>query len=986
MKKSENSTTRDFDKYLDKLPKLLRTPARHTLENVFTSLDLCDIPLSFMEELTKVLTCSEFVARWAQREPTRFKQLLDSGDLQRHYLTTTYQKKCQTEIDLTHDKPGLSLFLQQLRQLRQREMVRIAWRDITGTSCLEETLKDLSRLADACIKTALDQLHTWAIADYGQPLNQHGTEQRLIVIALGKLGGQELNFSSDIDLMFVYPEEGQTKGKNKTLSNSEFFNKLGQQLIHALDETTADGFVFRVDMRLRPFGKSGALAIDFDTLENYYQTHGREWERYALVKARFLTDNNTIKTQLRDILRPFIYRRYLDFNVYESLRNMKHLINKEVKHKANQKNVKLGAGGIREIEFISQTFQLIRGGIEPSLQNPHLLPTLKQLSKFNYLPEYVSNELTQAYIFLRNTEHRIQEYADQQTHLLPVEAIAQARLAFSMNFTDWDAFELELEKHQVHVRNHFDQVFLSPQIQQENSTQHELSNLLDDLSNEESSLESIAAAGYQNPSATHRELVSFLQSYQYRALSSNGQKQLNQLMPLLVAAIGKLTNPDQTLLRIVSLLEKISQRTTYVALLLENPMALSQLVKLCAASAWIANLLSRHPSLLDELLDPRFLYAPSDKLALENELEQFLTRVPKTDLEAQMETIRQFKQVNVLRIAAADIAEAIPLMQVSDHLTWIAETILQQILTIAWQELVEKHGSPLCDIKGEIKGEINAQPTEPGFTIIAYGKLGGKELGYGSDLDLVFLHSCSDSQAMTGGNKPITSAVFFARLGQRIIHMISIHTSSGVLYEVDMRLRPSGASGLLVSHIDAYSDYQMNKAWTWEHQALVRARAVAGDPGIATEFNNIRKKTLNRKSDIEKLKTDVTEMRERMRKSNEQRDARQSHKQGKEQLFDIKQGRGGIADIEFMVQYGVLAWSYEYPELLDFSDNICLLACFEKITKMNSTDASQLAEAYRTYRDKVHKLTLLEKPAVVKASEFEQFRKQVIDIWDPMFR
>lgn len=857
--------------------------------------------------------------------------------------------------------------------------MRIAWRDIAGIANLEETLGDLSQLADACLRTALQQLHSWMVAEYGQPLNSKGVQQKLIVIALGKLGGLELNFSSDIDLMFVYPEEGQTIGKSKTLSNSEFFNKLGQQLINTLDETTADGFVYRVDMRLRPFGQSGAVAIDFDALENYYQTHGREWERYALVKARFLSGGKSSKNQLKEILRPFVYRRYLDFNVYESLRNMKQLIIKEVQRKANHQNVKLGAGGIREIEFISQTFQLIRGGREPTLQNPHLLPTLDQLTQFNYLPEYVTNELKQAYLFLRNTEHRLQEYADQQTHLLPAEPLAQLRLAYSMGFTDWDSFVLELDKHRLHVQNHFDQVFLAPQIQENNSTQFELSNILDDLPNKETSLKSIAAAGYQNPTASHRELVSFLQSYQYRSLGSNGRKQLNQLMPLLVAAIGQHTNPDQTLLRVVSLLKKIAQRTTYIALLLENPMALSQLVKLCAASPWIADLLSKHPLLLDELLDPRFLYAPPDKGALGNELEHYLSRVSVDDVEAQMETMRQFKQVNVLRVAAADIANALPLMKVSDHLTWIAETILKQILNIAWQELIEKHGSPLC--------QINGQSTDPGFAIIAYGKLGGKELGYGSDLDLVFLHSSSNSQAMTTGDKPLTNAVFFARLGQRIIHMISIHTPSGVLYEVDMRLRPSGASGLLVSHVDAFFDYQMNKAWTWEHQALVRARAVAGDPHIASLFNDIRKTTLIQKFDAKKLKTEVKEMRERMRKSNQQRDTKQGKKQGKKsngQIFDIKQGRGGIADIEFMVQYGVLAWSHDHPELLEFNDNICLLACFDKIGKMAMKDASLLAEAYRRYRDKVHKLTLLGKLAVVNGSEFDDFRQQVIEIWDNM--
>lgn len=928
----------------------------------------------FLAEMVKVWVCSDFIAKWCQQNPEKFTQLVVEDNLNQQFDATTYQDKLKLELTEANDKASLSTML---RRVRHQEMVRIAWRDISGAANLEETLSDLSNLADTLISCALTTLNDWLVDEYGQPVDASGDAQSLIVVALGKLGGQELNFSSDVDLMFVYPEEGETTGgdinrSNSALSNSEFFIRLGQQLINVLDETTADGFVYRVDMRLRPFGKSGALALNFDALENYYQSHGREWERYALVKARFLCGEGHARNQLREILRPFIYRRYLDFNVYESLRSMKQLIVKEVERKNINSNVKLGAGGIREIEFISQTFQLIRGGREPGLQNPHLLPTLEQLTTLNYLPDYVTSELKQAYIFLRNTEHRLQEFSDQQTHSIPEDNDSQNRLAYSMDYDNRERFFIDLDKHRQHVKNHFDQVFLAPQKTTPETDPNDISSIWENIGNKSLALDLLSIAGFQDPESAFRELDSLNHSYQYRTIGSQGRNQIKQLIPLLVVAIGQHNNPEKTLARIIKLLESVVQRTTYIALLLENPMALSQLVKLCTASPWIADLLAKHPILLDELLDPRTLYIPPDKNTINKDLKQIMSHVPIDDLEAQMESLRQFKQINVLRVAAADIADALPLMRVSDHLSWIAEAILKQILTVAWHDLVSKHGAPECEVDGQV--------CESGFAIIAYGKLGGIELGYGSDLDLVFLHGSKDDSLSTPGDKPVTNAVFFTRLGQRIIHMINIHTPSGVLYEVDMRLRPSGASGMLVSNIAAFGDYQHNRAWTWEHQALVRARVVAGDPHVAQVFNAIRHKILGQKRDTGKLKEDVKQMREKMRDANK--------KSGNEQNFDLKQGRGGIADIEFMVQYGVLAWSQDQPELLEYSDNIRLLECFDQFGRMPHNDAMLLINAYSHYRSKAHKLTLLGESTVVEITtdnkDLVDFREQVIKIWQTL--
>lgn len=971
MDKDKTVITTKLLEQISSLPAEIQEQDAPRIKSTLECLDPSAISTINPEQLVKVLVCSDFVCKWARRKPEDFVALIADPSLDKDLDTAQLWQQLEKQAGAITSQDALGTLL---RQFRQKTLVRIAWRDICGSAQLQQTMGELSALADCSIRFAYEKLFSLLCNEYGRPVNAQGEPQSMIVIAMGKLGGKELNFSSDVDLMFVFPDDGETTGGNRTLSNSEFFIRLGQQLISLLDKNTADGFVFRVDMRLRPFGKSGALALSFDAMENYYQTHGREWERYAMIKARFLTGDEQHKQQLKQILKPFVYRRYLDFNVYDSLRSMKQLIVQEVKRKDMDNNIKLGAGGIREIEFIGQTFQLIRGGRSPQLQNPYLLPTLEHLGESGLLPDYTCKQLAQAYTFLRNTEHRIQEFDDQQTHNIPDDPAAQARLAYAMNFSDRETFFAELEHHRQHVRNHFDQVFVAPQKDADSSGDNELSSIWDNTSSTEQAMEILANAGYQSPQASFKTIKELNKSNRYKALGKNGRTLLNQLMPLLLSAIGQQKNPDATLPRIIKLIECITQRTTYMALLLENPMALSQLVRLVAASPWIADQISKHPILLDELLDPRSLYAPPGRAVLENDLQNQLQCVDSTDLESQMEILRLFKQVNVLRVAAADIVDALPLMKVSDHLTWIAEVILKQVLSIAWNDLVNKHGAPQC--------EINNTVTEPGFAIIAYGKLGGIELGYGSDLDLVFLHCAASESGMTEGDKPVANPVFFARLGQRIIHIINTLTPSGVLYEVDMRLRPSGASGMLVSHINAYADYQCKKAWTWEHQALVRARFVAGDEHVARAFEQLRAETLSQARDHNKLKTDVSEMREKMRKSNDKSDNESVEKESAK--FDLKQGRGGIADIEFMVQYGVLAWSADHPELLEFSDNIRLLEGFGKIGCLPQEDATNIMDAYRHYRNLVHRLTLSGESALVDSAQVVNFREQIIRIWDKL--
>jgi len=903
--------------------------------------------------LYRVWSYSEFIARSCIGRPALLPDLLHSGDLLRDYGPATYSRQLATALRGIKDEQALG---SALRHIRQREMVRIAWRDLAGWADLAETLQDLSLLAEAIIAATLERLHHWQCRALGTPYDESGKQpQQMVVLAMGKLGARELNFSSDVDLIFAYPAAGETRGRRPRLSNEEFFIHLGQRLITLLDTPTAEGRVYRVDMRLRPYGNSGPLAMSFDALEEYYQSQGREWERYAMIKARPMAGDLAAGEQLLALLRPFVYRRYLDYNALAALREMKAMINREVSRKSLQDNIKIGPGGIREIEFIGQVFQLIRGGREPALRVRGILEVLRRLGAAGHLPAHAVANLSAAYVFLRRTENRLQAYADRQTHVLPRDEEGRQRLALSMGFSHWPDFESRLAHHRHRVREHFEEVFASPQ--GEDSTARETDTgtglgavWLQSLSEAEAQAY-LAQAGFTDAAEALRRIHLLRDSYACRALSHEGRSRLDRLMPLLLAAVAATSQPDLTLPRLLDLIEAVARRTTYLALLEENPMALSQLVRLCAASPWIAQMLRDHPLLLDELLDPRSLYAPLERAALEQELEALLARIPCDDQEQQLETLRYFKQANVLRVAAADLMEVMPLMEVSDHLTAIAEVALHHVLQLAVQHLRKRHRS---------RGEHGL-----GFAIIGYGKLGGIELGYGSDLDLVFLH-----EAGRGGSR-----TFYFRLGQRIIHMLNAHTPSGVLYEVDMRLRPSGASGLLVSSLDAFAHYQAHEAWTWEHQALVRARFITGDPAIGRRFTELRHQILTRHREPQTLKREVVQMRERMRE--ELARSRRGH-------FDVKQGRGGLADIEFIVQYGVLQWAHRHPDLTRWTDNLRLLADFARHRLLKKADVRALSKAYQDYRQAIHRLALQEQPAIVDENEFRDHRQRVTAIWDSL--
>lgn len=910
----------------------------------------------FRDSAKQVFAGSEYVVQWGDRHADRAEALIASNDINSVYDADDYSQRLSVMLEGIIDETGLQ---QKLRYFRQREMVRIIWRDLAGWADLAETVRELSAMADACIQQSLNLLHQWQCHALGTPYDADGNEQQLIVLAMGKLGAGELNLSSDIDLIFTYPENGETQGGRKPLSNEEFFTRLGRKLIQSLDNTTVDGFVFRVDMRLRPFGDSGALAASFDAMEDYYQTQGREWERYAMIKARALTGSESSKKTIMDLLRPFVYRRYLDYGVFNSLREMKSMIAGQLHRKGMEDNIKLGSGGIREIEFIGQVFQLIHGGRDKPLQQRPILTILDLLAQRGLLTEYAVEELKKAYDFLRRTEHRIQAWADQQTHCLPKEEDAQMRIANLMGFSNWHDFSTALIEHRQRVQQHFEQILLAPQADDAASDIVSLFN----AENEEK-LHYLQLLGYAELAASLDKLNSLLQSHNCRNLAEMERARLEKLLPLLVQAAANTVDADSCLSRILSLLDAIMRRSAYMSLLIENPMALSQLVKLCTASAWISLQLTKHPILLDQLLDPRTLYDVPKRAQQSSDLDKSIASVGNTDLEQQMYLLREFKQISSLHIAAADVTDILAVMHVGDRLTELAEVELDKVMQLAWQHLVARHGYPPCTKTDDV--------SQCGFTVLAYGKLGGLELGYGSDLDLVFIVDDAINKGETDGEKAIDALMFYTRLAQRMIHLMNTVTAGGMLYEVDMRLRPNGISGLLVTTVSAFTDYQNNDAWTWEHQALVRARCVSGDANLAQKVATIRHQILAKKRELNTLTTEVSEMRAKMRDNLDK---------STNELFDLKQGKGGITDIEFMVQYAVLAWSADKDKLLEHTDNIRILETLSAVGKLSDDDSAMLADAYRFYRSLANHCVLQELPAVVAINEVAEYPSQVQAVW-----
>ena len=814
---------------------------------------------------------------------------------------------------------------QVLRRLRQRIMACLIVRDLAGLAPLEEVIETMTLLADFCVNHALAFLHRQLVENFGEPLDHNGQPQRLMVIGMGKLGGRELNVSSDIDLIFVYPEVEETAGTadgGRRIEVHDFFARLGKRLIAALDEITGDGQVFRVDMRLRPNGDSGPLVSSLVSLENYLIAQGREWERYAWIKARVMNAGENRQREwvevLRKIVAPFIYRKYLDFGAINAMRDLHAQIRREVLRKDKADHIKLGPGGIREIEFIAQVFQLIRGGRDVALQVRPTLKVLPLLVERRLLTPGSGEELMVAYRFLRRLEHRLQYVDDAQTHRLPTGEGERQQIAVSMGFSSWPTLLDMIDLHRERVARHFEKIFEGP-----DEGDHALADLWLEQTDNDEALETVTALGFRQAKTMLESLRRFRQSSKYQQLPAENRERLDSLGPRLIEAVATTKKPDLTWRRSLDFLETILRRGAYLALLQQYPQMLGKLAGIISSSAWAANYLTQHPILLDEVLDPGLYDIATDTEGFRAGMQQRLADVAG-DTEREMDVLREAHHAQVFRLLAQDIAGLQTLERLADHLTELADTVVQTSLDLCWEKLKNRHPQP-------------EQP--PKFAVIAYGKLGGKELGYGSDLDLVFLHDDPASD----------SSELYARLVRRMGNWMATRTSAGMLFETDYRLRPDGDSGILVNNFNAFRDYLREKAWVFEHQALTRARFCAGDVQLGARFEALRVEILRQQRPLDKLKNDVLTMRTRML---------ETHASRSEDLFDIKHDPGGLVDVEFIVQYLVLGHAHTHERLCGNLGNIALLRIAAELGLIPGELAEPVRDIYREYRRTQHALRL----------------------------
>jgi len=955
---------------LAEMPDALRAPVvlwfeRAAEEPAWRALD-ATLPMCWLAELPRVIAASEFAAAALLQDPQALAWLA----------------RRETRAADPAAEPGAALAIAasteaeamlELRVWRRREMLRIAWRELVGRASVAETLHDLSDFADEAVRASAAIAARLLAPLFGTPRSESGASVPMIVLGMGKLGGRELNFSSDIDLILLFGEAGETDGPRAT-ANEEYFQRLGRQFIRLLDQRTDQGFVFRVDMRLRPFGDSGPLVVSLAALEDYLQQHGRDWERYAWVKARPVVGADAYAPVYQDTVKPFVYRRYLDFGVFESLRDMKAMIAREVARRELDQDLKLGKGGIREIEFIVQSFQLVRGGGDRRLQGPSLLAVLPMLAGAKLLPPAVIEELREAYLVLRRAENLLQIIRDQQTHSLPAGAVDRLRLASGLraNLTesyDWPAAAAAIENARQSAAKAFEAlVFGGPE-----TPLARADAALDWLAQPGVPLDA-ELAGIGFPAGEIAAVIVMLQTYRdaapYAKLDEVGRRRLRVILDRLLRAAATAASPALVTTRVLRILEAIGARASYLALLKEQPSALARLIDVCAISGFLARQIAEFPLLLDELIDANAFEELPTRKGFAQELAARTERMPSGDPERQVEALRQFQKAAVFAVALADLTDRLPLMTVSDRLTDIAELIVQCCMDLAWEQMTATYGVPHC-------GEHEEALRVARVAVIGYGKLGGIELGYGSDLDLVFLHDSAGEIQHTHGNRQLDNSVFFLRLGQRIVHLLTMHSASGRLYAVDMRLRPNGKGGFLMTGIDAFERYQHDDAWTWEHQALLRARAVGGDAALCARFSAARIRALTLDVDRDTLRSDVMEMRARMRRElSLARDGR----------FDIKQDAGGLADIEFLVQYWVLAAARRHPQVVTFTDNIRQLEALIHFGVVAEGTAHWLMEAYRVYRAVLHRSSLEgDGERVVDAAPYAATRARITAIWQETF-
>jgi glutamate-ammonia-ligase adenylyltransferase len=818
----------------------------------------------------------------------------------------------------------------RLRRLRERVMVALAHRDLNGLATLDEVFATMGALAEESIAAAVAEAERLEAQAHGAP-----AADALVVAALGKLGGCELNVSSDVDLVFLHAAEGETAGP-RAFTHAEFFAAAGRRVIALLSEITAEGQAFRVDMRLRPFGDSGPLVTSLPALEEYFFGHARPWERYAWLKARVVAGP---APGMEERVHPFVYRRYLDYSLLESLREMHGRIFEAAIQRRKADDIKVGAGGIREIEFAVQLFQMVRGGREPALRTTSTRRALQALGERGLIaPERVRN-LALAYDFLRCLEHRLQYYDDQQTQALPRDDEHRAVIAEAMGYPAWAELQRDLDAHRANVQEAFAALFEGGTANA--SPGARLTAWLYDPQAAPDPVElaeQLSQAGIAPPEAVARALIDYTRSRRFGSLSTGSRAKVERLLPALIAAAAQEADSAAAALRLLELLEAIDRRETYFSLLLEHPQVLRRAAHLMTRSRWAARLLARHPILLDELTRTAASFAATDWAAERASLATECA-VLAGDVERLLDHLRHFKQRHMLRFTIADIEGELPVMALSDELAALADTILDVTLAAAAASMGSDSG---------------------GFCVVGYGKLGGKELGYASDLDVIFLYDGESAGAEQ-----------LARVAQRVTTWMTGHTAAGVLYDLDLRLRPDGASGLMVGSLAAFRDYQQKRAWTWEHQALTRARACAGDRALGGRFEAIRDEILAQPRDRAKLFAEIAAMRAKMRAE---------HRADAQELKHIG---GGIIDLEFCVQALVLCHGPRHPALRENKGNHMLLHRAGELGLLDRALAAAAAEAYLAMRRRGHQAALNDEEKVrVQPGELEGERAAVKRLWD----
>ncbi|KGI78897.1 bifunctional [glutamate--ammonia ligase]-adenylyl-L-tyrosine phosphorylase/[glutamate--ammonia-ligase] adenylyltransferase [Oleiagrimonas soli] len=887
------------------------------------------------ERIRRMLLVSDFAGEVLMRQP----HLLDAAGLDWLRGGGDVAQRA-AKLVLPDDEAGC---MRALRDFRDAEAMRLVFRDANGLDTLSDTLGDTSALYEALLQRALAWAEAHVEQRFGVARNAEGEAQRMVVLGFGKLGGNELNFSSDVDLILGFAESGQSDGR-RALDNGEYFARVGRQFVRLLAEPTEQGIVARVDLRLRPFGSAGRLALPFAAMEQYYQREGRDWERYAWIKARPVAGDRSAGKALLQMLRPFVYRKYLDYTAFAGLRDMKARIDAEVARKDLSENLKQGPGGIREIEFVVQLEQLIRGGRDPSLRVRGLLPALDVCEARGYIPGGRVRRLREAWTFLRHLENRVQMLRDAQTHDIPDDPTLRARLALGLGYADWETLAVELAEHRAAVTEEFHAV-LVPEAGVHAAAPEGDSALWRAATEQALTTERLEASGLSDASQLTDALNKLSQAAAVRAMSARSRERLERLMPQLIAAARQTAAPETCLQRLTRLVQAVARRSSYLSLLEEQPAARKRLARLFAEHAFLAECVIAQPLLLDDVLDPRMDHLPLKRADIAVEIARALKALDERDAEGDLERINELKASLAFRLGLAFSDGRADAVACARRLASLAAETVGAVLALAERELVAQHG--------RLPGEGS------GFSVLGYGSLGGEELGFASDLDLVFVFDGERAQLRSDGERPLDGVRWYQRMAQRVMHWLSVLTRAGRLYEVDARLRPDGAKSMLVTSLESFAAYQRGRAWTWEHQALLRARPVAGDAALGERLRAVRYEVLSQPRDVERVRAEVREMRHRWRSERDRSDA---------QRLDLKQGAGALLDIEFLLQGLVLAHASRHPTLLEHTANAALIDACKAVGLFDPAQADALHAAHEALLQRSLECTLDSRPRLVPRS------------------